>query len=308
MFEGFLSIPRAACVAAAIALVGGCVPRERVVAFKNEGDAGGGGAGGVAGAGGPFGAPTPFAGLLDPTDLVQDPSLSPDELEIYFAAVKNGTYDIWMSARPAVGQPWRAAVPVAELSTASDDYEPDLSADGLTLHFSSDRPNTSPFRIWVSHRGSRSDPWGVPQPVDLGMSRSDRGPTMDARGLTLVFVSEPSQVDLELYLATRSSPTAAWGPPRSLDEINSPAFDWDPGLFRGGLGLVFASRRDRLNDASHLYETSRSSEGSRFSPPRPLVELNGARSEGDPWLSDDGRHIVFASERTGVSRLYEAWR
>ena len=280
----------------------GCAPRERVVGFDSVGAA--------VDAGAAFSAPVLVTGLLDPTDEIQDASLSPDELEIYFASLKNGTYDIWTSNRSAIGAPWNPGVLVEELSTTtSSDFEPDLSYDGLTMYFSSDRPPAAPtLRIWVSRRSQRSDPWGVPEIVDLGATSADRAPAVDVRGLLMAIASDRGTSDLDIYFSTRQTPTAAWGLPVDVHEVNSPVFDWDPALYNSGLGLVFGSRRSGDQTTSDLFETTRATYTTPFDAPRSLDELNSPMSEGDPWLSNDGRHVVFSSDRSGISQLYEAWR
>jgi Tol biopolymer transport system component len=280
----------------------GCSSRVRIVAFENSSDA-------SVGAGRLFSAPVLVTGLLETTDLIQDPSLSPDELEIYFAALKNGTYDIWMSTRLTTSSPWASAVVVSELSTNSADFEPDLSSDGLTIYFSSDRPGGDPnYRIWVAQRQKRTDPWGVPQVVNLGPTSTDRGPAVDVSGLLMVYASDHGMGNFDIYRTTRDTTTAAWGAPVNISEINSSVFDWDPAVYREGLGLVFGSRRNGDQKSSDLFESVRASSSAQFSAPQSLDELNSKAAEGDPWLSDDGRHIVFSSERSGVPRLYEAWR
>jgi Tol biopolymer transport system component len=273
-----------------------------VVGFESEGPA--------VDAGTTFGAPTLVTGLLDPADEIQDASLSPDELEIYFASLKDGTYDIWMSTRSAIGAPWNPGSLVQELSTTtSSDFEPDLSYDGLTIYFSSDRPGAAPtLRIWVARRQQRSDPWGVPQIVDLGTTQSDRAPAVDVRGLLMALASDRGTGDLDIYFSSRDTPTAAWGLPADVREVNSSVFDWDPALYNSGLALVFGSRRSGDQATSDLFETTRATYDTPISTPRSLVEHNSPMSEGDPWLSNDGRHIVFSSDRSGISQLYEAWR
>ena len=277
-----------------------CSARERVVGFQRQGT--------PVDAGQTFSAPVLMTGLLDAGDEIQDPTLSPDELEIYFASLKNGTYDIWHSTRVAIGAPWSPGVLVQELATTSADYEPDLSYDGLTLYFSSDRPDNSTARIWVSQRSARTDPWGTPQVVNLGTTSADRGPAVDVRGLLMVFAADHRANDFDLYRSTRASTAVAWGAPVAITEVNSSVFDWDPAVYDSGLGLVFGSRRSGDRTTSDLFETTRASESTPFDTPKSLAELNSPMSEGDPWLSNDGRHIVFSSDRSGVSQLYEAWR
>jgi Tol biopolymer transport system component len=264
---------------------------------------------------GPFGAPVAIDGLLATADLVQDPSLSTDELELYFASEKAGAtegYDIWLSTRTAVTDPWGVGSMVAELSTAKyDDLEPEVSADDLTMYFSSDRPGPeADTHIWIAQRQRRTDPWGAPVQFKLtGTSMAARGPAVDDQQLEMVFYSDGAQGDYDLYRITRASVTDAWGAPASLTEVNSTVFDWDPALFLDGRGLIFGSRRNGdKTGPSDLFETSQTSPTSPFATPRALTPLNSKSSEGDPWLSNDGRHIVFSSDRSGTTRLYEAFR
>jgi hypothetical protein len=87
--------------------------------------------------------------------------------------------------------------------------------------------------------------------------------------------------------------------------LNSTAFDWDPAVYRGGNSIVFASRR--LNTLNSLFHATRGSAVEPFSAPQEATELDVLGNAADPWLSDDGHHIVFDS-RGGPSRIYEAWR
>lgn len=257
----------------------------------------------------PFGTPVLIEGLLEPTDDVSNPTLSTDLLELYFTSPKDGTYDIWMSTREDVDAPWTAAVVVNELSGQAYEAEPSLSGDGLTIWFSSNRPGApTADRIWVAHRGSRSEPWSVPEVLDWGASDNDRGPTTDITDLNMAFYSKrPTGDAADLYLASRDTPASQWGQARALSEVNSPTIDWDPGLFADGLGLLFGSNRAG-GTSPELFETARPSFGAPFVEPVARAELNSAEAEGDPWLSNDGRYIIFASTRDGSSHLYEAWR
>lgn len=256
---------------------------------------------------GTFGTPQLVGGLLDPADALQDPTLSGDELELYFSSTKLGNNDIWRSTRADINQPWGRAVRVEELSTADRDLEPDVSFDGLTIYLSRDPMATDPnFRVFVAQRPSRSSPWNAPQLVTLGIPSTDRGPTIDRAGLNLVFGSNRAG-SFDLFSSRRTNTTAAFDLPQALSELNSPSEDWDPALFLDGLSLAFGSRRTSVT-TTDLFETSRPSVDAPFAIPVLMRELNSAQSEGDPWLSNDGRHIVFSSERDGTSRLYEAWR
>ena len=74
----------------------------------------------------------------------------------------------------------------------------------------------------------------------------------------------------------------------------------------GGLRLYFSS--DRAGTGRDLYVAERPSLSEPFSAPQPISELNTPSLEADPWLSPDLRYLVFASDRSGDSEIYEAWR
>jgi hypothetical protein len=69
-------------------------------------------------------------------------SLSSDGLTVYFASDRAGGVgglDLYEATRPDRSSPFGAPVMISELASISDDDDPALSSDGLTLYFSSDR-------------------------------------------------------------------------------------------------------------------------------------------------------------------------
>ena len=202
---------------------------------------------------------------------------------------------------------WVPPSQVAELSSDSLDETPEVSADGLTIYLASDRAGGSAGEhLWVSHRATRAASWDPPVPVtDFVGGDTDLAPTLSHDQLLMVFASLHGS-DWDLYATTRSSTTALWGTPYPLAELNSPQFDWDPALYRDGTSIVFASRR--LNTANSLFYATRATVTDTFSVPKPATELN-VNDDSDPWLSNDGSHIVFDSRRGGGPiKIYEARR
>jgi hypothetical protein len=74
------------------------------------------------------------------------------------------------------------------------------------------------------------------------------------------------------------------------------------------LHLFFDSDRPGGLDSRDFYVASRLDTGDPFGPAQPIAELNTDSSDSDAWLSDDLRHIVFASDRSGDWEIYEALR
>jgi Tol biopolymer transport system component len=71
-------------------------------------------------------------------------TFAPDDLTIYFSGTTGATSDIFVASRPARDAPFGPASVVDELSDpAAADLDPDLSADGSTMVFASDRAGGS---------------------------------------------------------------------------------------------------------------------------------------------------------------------
>jgi Tol biopolymer transport system component len=251
------------------------------------------------------------AGLRSATDDIQDPTLTADELEIFFTSPTGGINDIWKSQRATTADPWGASSLVTELSSSDVDEDPELAPDGLSIYLSSDRLGASGvMQVWFARRAARDLPWGAPQRVlGLGSSGSDVAPTVDAAGLIMVFASLRGTTDFHLFSASRADASAPWGQVVELAAANSSWQDRDPVLFNQGRGLIFSSRRTGQGRTADLFHVSRTDAAISFAEiPAPITELNTDTWEGDPWTSADGGHLLFVSDRNGQSRIYEARR
>jgi len=125
------------------------------------------------------------------------PSISANSLELFFASDRTGgfsEFDIWVTMRKTIQDPWREPANLGPIvNTSAIDITPSISADGLELFFTSDRPGGfGVFDIWVTGRPTVSEPWG--QPVNLGpivnTSAHEYCPNISADGFTLFFHSD----------------------------------------------------------------------------------------------------------------------
>jgi hypothetical protein len=255
----------------------------------------------------PFGPPSIVTAIADPNADSEDPSMTGDSLELYFMSTRSGNPDIWLSARPSASAPWGTPTAVKELNTSVDEGAPGVSLDGLTLWFCRSAMPNRP-EIWLSTRTARGQAWGPPAAVsELDTAGRQLEPAVDESSLLMFFASDRLGAGWELFSSSRPDVRSIWGTPRSIGELNtsSGANDWDPFTGAGGLQIWFASTRSGGGD---LYWSQRASIADQFAPPVPLAELNTSSTEGDPALSPDFRHILFASNRSGRFEIYEAWR
>jgi Tol biopolymer transport system component len=111
--------------------------------------------------------------------------------------------------------------------------------------------------------------------------------------------------NLDLYVSTRNTTSDVWSSPVELAEIDSAMNDTNPFLTRDRLTLYFDSDRSGNRE---LYVTSRPTTSATFSQPTAIDELNTGNADGDPWVSRDGHHVFFSSNRSGANAIYEAER
>ncbi|MCP4261398.1 MAG: protein kinase [Planctomycetes bacterium] len=118
-----------------------------------------------------WGEPVNMGQPINSPDKEGVPWISPDSQELYFDSTRPGGYgqfDIWVARRATHNEPWGDPENLGPtINTASGDWSPTISPDGLVLYFSSNRPGGyGGADMWMARRASLSDPWEPP--VNLG--------------------------------------------------------------------------------------------------------------------------------------------
>ena len=202
-------------------------------------------------------------------------NLAPDGLSLYFSSDRlggSGQMDMWVATRPDTGSPWGTPVNLGPtMNSSAWDLSARESADGLTLLFHSMRSGgLGGHDIWMSTRAAKSDSWGVP--VNLGAtvnsSASDGEAVLTANGLALVFSSDRAGGigGDDLWVTTRRTVSAPWGPPINLGRsVNTSATEWLGSVSADGATLYFASDRPVAWGPCSIYQTTI----------MPVVDFNG---------------------------------
>jgi hypothetical protein len=117
---------------------------------------------------------------------------------------------------------------------------------------------------------------------------------------------------LDLWVSTRSSASAPWGPPTPLTELNTTFIDATPEVSRDGLTMYFSTTRS-AGTGLDIYITTRPDRQSQWGPPsRADAPFNTSLQEGerDATATNDQLSVVFCSSRSGATgwELYEAKR
>ena len=220
-------------------------------------------------------------------------------------------------AAPIFGNPTSLGPMV---NSSAYEWDPAISADGLSLYFKSYRPGGfGSADIWVTTRKTKKDLWGTS--VNLGpiinSSHNEGAPDISADGLSLYFISgrPGGSGSWDIWMTTRKSKDEPWGTPVNLGpKVNSSALENGPSISSDCLSLYFSSRidtADRPSFGSHdhdIWVTTRKTKDEPWGTPVNLGRtVNTSALEGGPSVSGDGLSLYFNSKRPGGFGERDIW-
>ena len=247
------------------------------------------------------------------------PCISADALELYFSSRRSGgsgIYDLWVVTRETTDDDWSMPVNLGStVNSPAVDVGPNISADGLSLYFSSTRDGGYGGEdIYVSTRATTEAPWG--EPMNLGSTvngpNADAEPSISGDGLSLYFHSmrDDGYGITDIYLTTKASKDDEWGTPVNLGStINSSDWDWAPEVQIDGLSLIFGSDRPGGFGDDDIYVSTRPTEDNPWGEPFNLGSaVNTSDQEARPSISADGRVLYFCSNRSPGIGGHDLWQ
>lgn len=212
------------------------------------------------------------------------------------------------SLTAVVNAQWQTPVLLPNVSSTGSDFGPALSPDGLTLYFASNR--ASGFELF---QATRSGPYGTfsaaTQITELGSSSTEAGPSIRGDNLEIFFYSNRAggTGSLDLWRATRATPTGTFSTPVEVTELNTTGSDSGPSITADGLTIFFATSRTGGMGGNDIWTSTRPTLAAPFATPTPVTELNSTTNDGDPQISADGLTIVFESTRPGGMGGSDVW-
>lgn len=252
----------------------------------------------------------------------QGPTLSNDELSLYFGSDRTGGiggFDIWVSQRACQDCPWDAPLNLGPaVNTTSDETGPGLSIDGHLLFFRSTRPGGAGLGdVFLSKRANPKDDFGWGDPVALGPGVNTPAAEAGAEFLqsaedgaaNLYFNRAPPGGTADLYNAAITRDGETLGPAVLISELSDPvATDQGPTLRSDGREVFFFSTRLGGIGGADLWTSTRRSVHDPWNPPvNPGAPLNSTAAEQQPSLSSGGRTLLFASSRSGGFGGTDIW-
>jgi Tol biopolymer transport system component len=186
------------------------------------------------------------------------------------------------------------------LSTGDDDAHATFSPDGTRVYFIKNSPDFAHWTILVAKR--QGDGFLEPEVAPFSGRHSDADLSFAPDGQTIYLVSTrpvPGELaardDTEIWRMRRTGET--WGEPEHVAELSSPGNEWFPNATADGWLYFGSERSDRNLGAPGTSDLWRARlRNGRYDPPENLGDrLNTRGNDIEPWISADGRLLVFAS-------------
>jgi hypothetical protein len=191
------------------------------------------------------------------------------------------------------------STPLPILSTTLNEAGPFLSADMRTLYFTRGVYVVGPRELLVARRTDLASPFGAPMTASEDVAGRDEGAFAIAPdGLSMFLsASDATSAGDDLYVSTRASLAAPFGPWALLAALSTPGDDWDP--FPAADGSLYFSTTSTDGEGD-LVRSVRDASGA-LQPATLLTELATPEAAGNPSLTSDGLAIVF---NTGTDIFY----
>ena len=189
--------------------------------------------------------------------------------------------------------PWSAPQPISELASTSNDSGGQISPDGLTIYFDSDRVPLD--NVFVTTRATRTSPFGTP--VELpGIAGTYAAGDPSATGDQLELYFNTSDPVGCIYKTTRPDAASAWPAGHtvaSLCPVNAST------VYVSGDGLTM------LYENGSFYLTTRTSRDVDFTPGTLLSSITTGNA-ASPSSSADGLTLYYQGDLP--SEIYTATR
>jgi len=115
-----------------------------------------------------------------------------------------GKVDIYVSRLSSETGTFEPPVPIAELNTNKNDFQPTLRKDGLEIFFVSGGPTGYFLDLWTATRETTLDSWSTPVNLTLlNITAYEYHPTLSWDGTTLIFMSRRDGT-ADLFMSTRT--------------------------------------------------------------------------------------------------------
>ena len=206
-----------------------------------------------------------------------------------------GTPDAVVDAGPRCdpAAAFGAPVPVAGLDSDLDDQGARFTPDELTVVFARARTSGT-TDLYLASRPTIDAAFDTPTLLGTVNSvNSELWPTLSADALLLLFDTNRATQTYHVYLSTRATADAAFGPPTAAVALADG--DAQP-LLANATSLYFASATRPGLGMGDIWRADIDSTGATGTPAAVIGDVNSAANEAAPAVTADERVIAFARD------------
>jgi len=185
------------------------------------------------------------------------------------------------------------------ISTDLDETSGSFSPDGDAFYFARWAPYTTvPAVSLICVSYLRNGQWTPAQVVPFSGTYAEGSPFIAPDGKRLYFASKrpthpkTDTSDWNIWFVERQG--NSWSEPQEIGPpVNTPHRESNPTVARDGT-LYFVSDRDSQPGYTHIYR-ARLTNGRYDTPEKLGPEINGGEADTNPFISPDGKILIFAS-------------
>jgi outer membrane protein OmpA-like peptidoglycan-associated protein/tetratricopeptide (TPR) repeat protein len=192
----------------------------------------------------------------------------------------------------------------SNINSSFDDYAPVVSADGLTMIFTTNRVDTAKTKtktgfedIYISKRKDEDDDWGAPKKIGGNINKGfhDAACSLSPDGKTLFLYYDQNNGDI--YSSTVDE-KGEWAKPVPLNSnINTKLFsETSATLSADGTKLYFSSSRPGGKGNLDIYVSTKDATGQWGKAINLGSEINTYGDEDSPFIHADGVTLYFSSD------------
>jgi hypothetical protein len=260
----------------------------------------------------PFRPPVPVPGLSeDVARTIAGLRLSADYLTAYFYDDTTGNKDIYYATRETPDGPFSNVRPIPGrgINTVSDETDPTVSGDGLTILFARGTPVADPIHIFQGSRPTTELSFAsigrIPQLENLNATY-ETFPFLREDGIVLYFSLENADIYVTRLEVSHSD--ANLDDPKPVAELNTTFSEIAPVITFDDLTIYYGSDRGDGQGNYDIWMATRASSSDLFGPPTNVTEVNSADDEWPSFVTRDGCTLYFTSNRDGYLLPYVATR
>ena len=213
------------------------------------------------------------------------------------ASVDSAGADALPDAPPCTFGPWSTPVEIPELSSAANDYGGQISADGLTYYFQSER--TGGGDLFYATRPDRSSAFGTVVAIsELNTPSYEVDISPSADELEVYFTSDRTAGQC-VFHAERPDRASPFTNITRFDDFCTTLMAAGPFITADNLTLYY--NLENGSPEGTIYVTTRASTSDAFAAGATVLGLVDGVDKGYPFLTPDGLTIYFETGSAYIS-------